>query len=43
MVAIYAEKLNWPPEDIYLLSNEAAFARWDWGGGMGRPESVTAL
>ena len=43
MVAIYTEKLNWHPEGIYRLSNDTVFARWDWGTGMGRPESLSAL
>jgi carboxypeptidase C (cathepsin A) len=43
MVAIYTEKLNWRPDGIYRLSNDTAFARWDWGSGMGRPESLSAL
>jgi carboxypeptidase C (cathepsin A) len=43
MVALYTEKLNWHPEGIYRLSNDTVFARWDWGTGMGRPESLSAL
>ena len=43
MVALYTETLNWRPEGIYRLSNDTVFAQWDWGRGMGRPESLTAL
>ncbi len=43
MVAIYEEKLKWRPEGIYRLSNDTVFERWDWGRGMARPESLTAL
>jgi carboxypeptidase C (cathepsin A) len=43
MVAIYGEKLNWRPEESYRLENANIAAQWDWGRGMGRPESLTAL
>ena len=43
MLTIYADKLNWRPDMVYHLSNDAAFAAWDWGRGMGRPESLSAL
>src|SRR6185312_654453 len=43
MVAIYGGKLNWRPDAVYHLSNDAVFAHWDWGHGMGRPEAVSAL
>jgi carboxypeptidase C (cathepsin A) len=43
MLAIYADKLNWRPDPVYHLANEAAFTAWDWGHGMGRPESISAL
>ncbi|WP_428490457.1 S10 family peptidase [Rhodopila sp.] len=43
MVAIYSGKLNWHPDTVYHLSNDAVFAAWDWGHGMGRPESLSAL
>jgi carboxypeptidase C (cathepsin A) len=43
MMAVYAEKLNWHPDTIYHLSNGDVFAGWDWGRGMGRPESFSAL
>jgi carboxypeptidase C (cathepsin A) len=44
VMAIYTDKLNWHPADlVYHLSNEAVFHAWDWGHGMGRPESFSAL
>ncbi|MDR3529615.1 MAG: peptidase S10 [Rhodopila sp.] len=43
MLAVYADKLNWRPDLVYHLSNDAAFEAWDWGHGMGRPESLSAL
>jgi len=43
MIAIYETKLGWRPEGIYRLSNDSVFVHWDWGRGMGRPESLTAL
>jgi carboxypeptidase C (cathepsin A) len=43
MVAIYTEKLNWRPDGLYRLVNDATARQWDWGRGMGRPESLSAL
>ena len=43
MIEIYEAKLGWRPEGIYRLSNDSVFVHWDWGRGMGRPESLTAL
>jgi carboxypeptidase C (cathepsin A) len=43
MMAVYADKLNWHPDSTYHLSSDAIFSGWDWGHGMGRPESFTAL
>lgn len=43
MMTVYAEKLNWRPDATYHLSNDAAFGQWDWGRGMGRPESLSTL
>jgi carboxypeptidase C (cathepsin A) len=43
MMSVYADKLNWRPDTIYHLSNDDVFAAWDWGRGMGRPESFSAL
>jgi len=43
MMAIYADKLNWRPDQVYHLSNRAANRAWDWGRGMGRPEAFTAM
>ena len=43
MMAIYATKLHWRPDTVYRLSNDAVFAQWDWGHGMGRVESISAM
>jgi carboxypeptidase C (cathepsin A) len=43
LLAVYADKLNWKPDAVYHLSNGAAFSAWDWGQGIGRPESLSAL
>ena len=43
MVAIYTSKLNWRPDGVYRLSNDDAFRQWNWGRGMGRPESLSYL
>ncbi|HEY0184487.1 MAG TPA: septum formation initiator [Rhodopila sp.] len=43
MVAVYSAKLNWHPDQVYHVSNSAAFSSWDWGRGIGRPESLSAL
>jgi carboxypeptidase C (cathepsin A) len=43
MMTVYADKLNWRPDAVYHLSNDAVFSSWDWGRGMGRPESFSAL
>jgi carboxypeptidase C (cathepsin A) len=43
MASIYAEKLLWRPEAIYHLENDEAFRAWNWGRGMGRPESLSYL
>ena len=43
MMTVYADKLNWRPDMVYNLSNDDVFTAWDWGRGMGRPESVSAL
>jgi carboxypeptidase C (cathepsin A) len=43
MVAIYSGKLNWRPDGVYRLSNDEAFREWNWGRGMGRPESLSYL
>jgi carboxypeptidase C (cathepsin A) len=43
MIAVYSEKLNWHPDAVYHLANDQVFAGWDWGRGMGRPESISAL
>ncbi len=43
MVAIYTEQLNWRPDGVYQLANDDAFKQWNWGRGMGRPESLSDL
>jgi carboxypeptidase C (cathepsin A) len=43
VLTVYADKLNWRPDLVYHLSNNAIFSAWDWGGGLGRPESLSAL
>jgi carboxypeptidase C (cathepsin A) len=43
MMAVYSEKLNVHRDAVYHLSNDDVFAGWDWGHGMGRPESISAL
>ncbi len=43
MVAIYTDQLNWRPDSVYRLSNDDAFKQWNWGRGMGRPESLSYL
>ncbi|MDR3538466.1 MAG: hypothetical protein P4L71_18365 [Acetobacteraceae bacterium] len=42
MVALY-HRFGWRPEGVYHLENDAIFGHWDWGRGMGRPQSLTAL
>lgn len=43
MMAIYSGKLHWRPDAVYQLSNDDVFAQWNWGRGMGRAESITAM
>src|SRR3978361_528312 len=43
MLASRREKLNWRPDTVYHLSNNNTFGAWDWGSGIGRPESLSAL
>jgi carboxypeptidase C (cathepsin A) len=43
MTAIYADKLNWHPEGVYRLGNDDVFRQWNWGSGIGRPESLSYL
>jgi carboxypeptidase C (cathepsin A) len=43
MIALYSGPLNWRPDMVYHLASESAFGSWDWGHGIGRPESLTAL
>jgi carboxypeptidase C (cathepsin A) len=43
IMAVYSGKLNWRPNAVFHLSNDAVAGGWDWGRGMGRPESISAL
>jgi len=43
MVAIYHDMLQWHPKTTYRLENDNAVRQWDWGHGMGRPESISFL
>jgi carboxypeptidase C (cathepsin A) len=42
MVALY-RRFGWQTDALYRLENDAVFGHWDWGRGMGRPQSVAAL
>jgi carboxypeptidase C (cathepsin A) len=43
VLALYSGPLNWRPDLVYHLASDAAFEAWDWGHGLGRPESLSAL
>ncbi|HEX4369064.1 MAG TPA: hypothetical protein VH023_19665 [Rhodopila sp.] len=43
MMAVYADQLHWRPDAVYHLANDDVFTAWDWGHGLDRPESLTAL
>jgi carboxypeptidase C (cathepsin A) len=43
MVEIYTNKLKWRPDALYRLSDDTVFGQWDWGRGMGRAESISAM
>lgn len=42
MLALY-RTLGWQPDGQYQVLNEAVSRAWNWGHGMGRPESVSQL
>ena len=42
MMSLY-QRIGWRPEGVYNLANDNVFARWNWGGGLGRPQSVSML
>lgn len=42
MLGLY-RTLGWQPEGQYQVLNEAVARGWNWGHGMGRPESVRPL
>ena len=43
MVAIYGDRLHWQPDSTWHLANDEVFRQWQWGRGLARPESVSAL
>lgn len=43
MVAIYSDRLHWQPDSTWHLANDEVFRQWQWGRGLARPESVSAL
>jgi carboxypeptidase C (cathepsin A) len=43
MLEHYRETLDWLPERRYQLLNRGVSRAWDWGGGRGQPEAVSAL
>ena len=43
IVDLLSNRLNWRVDAKYELDNDRVFREWDWGHGMGRPESLTAL
>jgi len=43
MMTVYQDKLKWRPDRVYHLSNDDVASGWDWGRGMGRPESISPL
>jgi carboxypeptidase C (cathepsin A) len=43
MIEHYRETLGWLPDRRYMLLNRGVNRAWNWGGGRGQPESVSAL
>ena len=43
MLELYVRELNWRPETPYRLLNRQVGRQWEWGRGLGAPESITAL
>ena len=43
MLAHYRDTLGWLPDRRYMLLNGPVSRAWDWGGGRGQPEAMTAL
>ncbi len=43
MIALVNNRLNWHPDGRYMLSNDRANREWNWGNGIPRPESISAL
>ncbi len=43
MLGHYRDTLGWLPDRRYMLLNGPVSRAWDWGGGRGQPEAMTAL
>ena len=43
MLGHYRDTLDWLPDRRYMLLNGPVSRAWDWGGGRGQPEAMTAL
>ncbi len=43
ITGLVTTQLGWHPQGGYRLSNQQAFQQWDWGRGMQRLESMSAL
>lgn len=43
ILAHYRDTLGWLPDRRYRLLNGPVSRAWDWGGGRGQPEAMTAL
>jgi carboxypeptidase C (cathepsin A) len=43
MLELYRTRLDWTPDRTYVLLNGGVARSWDWGGGVGQPEAVSAL
>ena len=43
MLGHYRDTLGWLPDRRYMLLNTPVSRSWDWGGGRGQPEAMTAL
>ncbi|MFC0210535.1 S10 family peptidase [Chelativorans intermedius] len=43
ILAHYRDTLGWMPERRYHLLNSGVNRAWEWGGGRGQPEAISAL
>lgn len=43
ILELYRTRLGWLPDRRYMLLNRGVSRAWNWGGGRGQPESVSAL